>query len=257
MEIKCKNITYQDPLLDYQDSILDLTYTFHNNQVYGIIGPSGSGKTTLLHILSGQDMDFEGERSVDGTIEIIEQDIMLFEAMSVQDNLRMVADNIEEITHLLKRFKMTNHAREKVKKLSIGQKKRVQLMRSLLNRPDYLLCDEPTAALDHDNAEIVMQMLKEILPYWYGLLKKGGVLVAILPNIGYMAKEYAKGNIPFEQLAEVISGGQEYEGNYHLAVYDEKKIEGMMKEIGFREINIETANRKNGLCWEMEIHGVK
>ena len=102
-----------------------------------------------------------------------------------------------------------------------------------------------------------MQMLKEILPYWYGLLKKGGVLVAILPNIGYMAKEYAKGNIPFEQLAEVISGGQEYEGNYHLAVYDEKKIEGMMKEIGFREINIETANRKNGLCWEMEIHGVK
>lgn len=139
-----------------------LSLEINHAGITAIVGSSGCGKTTLLHILSGQDMDFEGERSVDGTIEIIEQDIMLFEAMSVQDNLRMVADNIEEITHLLKRFKMTNHAREKVKKLSIGQKKRVQLMRSLLNRPDYLLCDEPTAALDHDNAEIVMQMLKEI-----------------------------------------------------------------------------------------------
>ena len=139
-----------------------LSLEINHAGITAIVGPSGCGKTTLLHILSGQDMDFEGERFVDGTIEIIEQDIMLFEAMSVQDNLRMVADNIEEITHLLKQFKMTNHAREKVKKLSIGQKKRVQLMRSLLNRPDYLLCDEPTAALDHDNAEIVMQMLKEI-----------------------------------------------------------------------------------------------
>ena len=137
---------------------LDLNYT----GIVAIVGPSGCGKTTLLHILSGQDTDFEGERSADGRIEVIEQDIMLFEAMSVQDNLRMVSDNAEEIEHLIKQFHMTDYARKKVKKLSIGQKKRVQVMRSLLNHPDYLLCDEPTAALDHENAEIVMQMLKEV-----------------------------------------------------------------------------------------------
>lgn len=102
-----------------------------------------------------------------------------------------------------------------------------------------------------------MQMLKEILPYWYQLLKKGGVFVAILPNIGYMAQEYVKGNIPFDQLAELISGGQEYEGNYHLSVYDENKIINMLKEVGFSEVNVITTHRKNGLCWEMEIHGVK
>ena len=60
MEIKCKNVAYQDPLLDYQDSILDITYTFHNDQIYGVIGPSGSGKTTLLELLSKEKIPSSG-----------------------------------------------------------------------------------------------------------------------------------------------------------------------------------------------------
>ena len=102
-----------------------------------------------------------------------------------------------------------------------------------------------------------MQMEKEILPYWYKLLKEGGKLVAILPNIGFMAKTYAEGKIPFDQLAELISGGQEYEGNYHLAVYDKDKMVNVLKKVGFREINVVEESRKNGLCWEMEIHAIK
>lgn len=161
MRLKAISKTYHNKHSDVL-ALNQLSLEITHSGITAIVGPSGCGKTTLLHILSGQDTDFEGERSADGRIEVIEQDIMLFEAMSVQDNLRMVSDNAEEIEHLIKQFHMTDYARKKVKKLSIGQKKRVQIMRSLLNHPDYLLCDEPTAALDHENAEIVMQMLKEV-----------------------------------------------------------------------------------------------
>lgn len=157
----------------------DISKTYHNKHsdvlalnhvsleiertgIVAIVGSSGCGKTTLLHILSGQDTNFEGERIVDGTVEVIEQEIMLFEAMNVQDNLRMICDDKQKIDCLLTKFQMREFSGKKVKKLSVGQKKRVQVMRSILRNPDYLLCDEPTAALDHDNAEIVMQMLQQV-----------------------------------------------------------------------------------------------
>lgn len=159
--------------------LINISKTYHNkhsdvtalkslnleiNQIgiTAIIGPSGCGKTTLLHILSGREKDFEGERIVQGSIEVIEQDIMLFEKMSVLDNLKIISDDTKETERLLTHFQMEEHKGKKVKNLSIGQKKRVQIIRSLLNHPDYLLCDEPTASLDYENAEIVMQMLREI-----------------------------------------------------------------------------------------------
>ena len=130
--------------------------------ITAIIGPSGCGKTTLLYILGGRDCDFTGQREVQGHIEIVEQEIQLFESMSVIDNLKIVNNNLDEISKLLTLFKMNEHKNKNVKKLSLGQKKRVQFMRALLNHPDYLLCDEVTAALDYDNIQIVMNVLKKI-----------------------------------------------------------------------------------------------
>lgn len=152
----------------YHNKHSDVTALNHLNLelnqigITAIIGPSGCGKTTLLHILSGRETDFEGERIVRGNIEVIEQDVILFEKMSVLDNLKMVSDNIEETERLLTHFQMEEHKKKKIKNLSVGQKKRVQIIRSLLNHPDYLLCDEPTSSLDYENAETVMQMLCEI-----------------------------------------------------------------------------------------------
>lgn len=90
--------------------------------ITAIIGPSGCGKTTLLHILSGREKDFEGERIVQGSIEVIEQDIMLFEKMSVLDNLKIISDDTKETERLLTHFQMEEHKEKKVKNLSIGQK---------------------------------------------------------------------------------------------------------------------------------------
>lgn len=127
-----------------------------------LLGSSGSGKSTLLNILSGQDKDFEGELYNEISLDYITQDFQLFENLSIMDNLLLISSDNERIRSYLNQFSLIEHANKKVKKCSNGQKKRVQFIRALLQSPGLLLCDEPTAALDHDNAELLMQQLKQI-----------------------------------------------------------------------------------------------
>lgn len=127
-----------------------------------ILGQSGCGKTTLLNIISGLEQDYEGEVHVEGTCAYIKQEIQLMESMSIYDNLSIKNNDASQIETLLKQFHLWEERTKKVKKLSTGQKKRVQVLREILLRPDTLLCDEPTAALDHENAEMLMELLKEL-----------------------------------------------------------------------------------------------
>lgn len=127
-----------------------------------IIGSSGCGKTTLLNVISGKDTQYSGKLTCDGKVEVIEQDIFLMESLSVLDNLLLVNDNVSLVMEWLDQFEMKEFSNQKVKKLSIGQKKRVQIIRSLLVDYDYLVCDEPTASLDHENAQLVMRILDKI-----------------------------------------------------------------------------------------------
>lgn len=161
--MKLHNITkvYHNKQSDVK-ALENIDLEIQQKGITAIVGASGCGKTTLLHIISGKDTSFTGQREYEESIEMIEQEIMLFESMSVKDNLSLINDDELRINGLLKHFHMEEFAKQKVKKLSIGQKKRVQIIRSLLCEPDYLLCDEPTAALDHENAELVMDMLQEI-----------------------------------------------------------------------------------------------
>ena len=127
-----------------------------------ILGSSGCGKTTLLNIISGLDKDYTGQIDIQEHMEYIQQDFQLFESLSVMDNLLLASEDQKKIEHYLEKFQLVEHKHKKVKKLSNGQKKRVQILRSLLLDPQTLLCDEPTAALDHENTEIIMNVLKEI-----------------------------------------------------------------------------------------------
>lgn len=135
----------------------DVSLEILNNGMIFILGPSGSGKSTLLNIINSVDNDYQGSFEIDGFVEYIEQDICLFENMSVIDNLRLVSN--QNIDYYLEMFEMSDFIDQRVKNLSVGQKKRVQIIRSLLVDYDYLILDEPTASLDQDNTEIIMNVL--------------------------------------------------------------------------------------------------
>lgn len=161
--MKVSNITkiYHNKHNDVE-ALKGITLEVNNTGIIVLLGPSGCGKSTLLNILSGQDKEFEGTMEINERLDYITQDFRLFEAMSVEENLQIISSNQEQINYYLDLFEMNEHRTKKVKKCSNGQKKRVQFIRAMLQTPSLLLCDEPTAALDHENSELLMEQLKKI-----------------------------------------------------------------------------------------------
>lgn len=161
MNIQSLNKTYHN-LNNEVHALKDLSFTLDHVGITMILGASGCGKTTLLNIIAGKDHDYTGSVEVKGAVQYIEQDIRLMESMSIRENLLLVSKDEDKITDLLHTFHLLQEQHKKVKKLSLGQKKRVQVLQSILSDCDLLLCDEPTASLDHDNAILVMEELKHI-----------------------------------------------------------------------------------------------
>ncbi len=98
---------------------------------------------------------------------------------------------------------------------------------------------------------------KELLPYWYSLLKPDGKLTVIFPDMEAMLESYHQGNMSFDQLGYLIMGAQDYQLDYHYAVYSPDIVVAMLKAVGLRDIQIVARGRENGGCLETEIRAVK
>ncbi len=148
-----------------------------------ILGASGSGKSTLLNILEGIDNKFEGEVYIDSknikkikgnnkrkffknNVGIISQSSNLFEYLTVYQNLLLTClikgVNKSVIDEYLIKYKLDYVKNNKVSLLSGGEKQRLSLIRAIINKPKIIFSDEPTGALDKENASLLMEELYEI-----------------------------------------------------------------------------------------------
>jgi len=158
--------------------------TLPDKGLVGIIGPSGSGKSTLMYCLSTLKKPTDGEIIYnnqkltvlsDGEREKIRryefgfvfQRHFLVPYMSALDNVTVAAadsdkETIEKAKQLLAEFGLgEKEIHKRPSKLSGGQRQRAAIARAMINNPKVLFADEPTAALDHENAFAVMEILKE------------------------------------------------------------------------------------------------
>lgn len=148
----------------------DVSYEFIAGQCYYLTGESGTGKTTLLNIIFGYDDDFEGEVIKKGKIEYMFQEHMLFENLTVADNLQMklLAKKDKEVIELselkdaLRKVNLDVELEKKVNSLSGGEKQRLQLAQYVLTAPDVLLLDEPACKLDANNKEKIYSVINEV-----------------------------------------------------------------------------------------------
>jgi ABC-type multidrug transport system ATPase subunit/ABC-type multidrug transport system permease subunit len=160
-----------------------------SGSLIGIMGASGSGKTTLLTLLSGQDKPSNGEILINGTsvtadnqdlngvIGYVPQDDLLIEDLSVYQNLyynaRLCFKDLpeveinEKINKTLSSLGLLEIKDIKVgnalnKKISGGQRKRLNIALELLRQPHIIFLDEPTSGLSSRDSENVMDLLKEL-----------------------------------------------------------------------------------------------
>jgi polar amino acid transport system ATP-binding protein len=137
-------------------------------RIMGLAGPSGGGKSTLLRCIQGLDTLDSGTIEHAGKAGFMFQDFQLFPHITVLRNITYAIDLQEGSSHktqamdLLQKLGMADKADAYPRQLSGGQKQRVALARSLIMKPDLLLCDEPTSGLDVATIDEVIDLLRSV-----------------------------------------------------------------------------------------------
>ena len=152
-----------------------------------VLGASGSGKTTLLNLAGAIDEPTEGEVRVNGqaisgmadnakaelrnrTIGYIFQNFNLVSVLTALENVMLslqirggrTADIRREAAQRLDDVGLADFMRHRPDKLSGGQRQRVAIARALVTNPLLVLADEPTANLDHETAQSIIDLMKEL-----------------------------------------------------------------------------------------------
>jgi lipoprotein-releasing system ATP-binding protein len=170
--------------------ILDgLDLIVNGGERFAIVGPSGCGKSTLLNILGTLDVPSEGKVIVDGidTSGLTEDEIAKIRSEKIGFIFQMhhllpqctalenvliptlalatrpdPAESAARAKELFERVGLADKLNSQPGQLSGGERQRVAVVRALINRPKLLLADEPTGALDEDNAARLMELLVEL-----------------------------------------------------------------------------------------------
>lgn len=166
-----KLITMKHGYKAFGDKVLfeDFSFDLSRNDIIGIVGENGAGKTTLFKILMQEESLDCGELTLGQTLnigyfsqrlELNEPEIRVIDYIKSEQSLIETLDGTISAAELLERFMFTgNLAYSKVKMLSGGEKRRLQLIRVLMKNPNVLIFDEPTNDLDLYTLEILEDYL--------------------------------------------------------------------------------------------------
>ena len=164
-----------------------IEFNMHSNEFVAIVGPSGSGKSTLMNIIGCLDKPDEGNYIFRGqNISVASDDILaeirnkkigfIFQNFNLLPKLNAL-DNVEVPLHYrglssrecrhraleyLSKVGLSGREDHRPNQLSGGQQQRVAIARALVGKPEVLLADEPTGALDSKTGQEIMELLKDL-----------------------------------------------------------------------------------------------
>lgn len=164
-----------------------VSMTINDGEFTALVGPSGSGKTTLLQLIGCLDRPTSGQIIINdkdatklnrnqradlrkGTIGFVFQFFALIPTLTAYENVEMPlllngqngAERKKRVMELLEAVDMTSHAHHRPDQLSGGQQQRVAVARALSTNPKMVLADEPTANLDTENGQQVMDIMAKL-----------------------------------------------------------------------------------------------
>jgi putative ABC transport system ATP-binding protein len=164
----------------------DCSGALHEGELVLLVGPSGCGKTTLLSLLSGILSPTKGQINVFGhelttlsehdktvlrrhAMGFIFQNYHLIPTLTAAQNVAIPLlaqgtpddEALDRAAQTLDTVQMYSYAHHHPNQLSGGQQQRIAIARALVHNPKFILCDEPTAALDEASGQNIMRILKE------------------------------------------------------------------------------------------------
>lgn len=157
--IEAKNISFG---YRKKSVLRDVSFQVKAGECLVLAGVNGAGKSTLLTILAGLRKAKTGEVICRGKIGYLPQGISLFEDMTVEDNLQFFAGLVKCKVPDALPFSLDKRRKERVKNLSMGQKKQVSIACTLLGEPEILMFDEPAASLDVVYRDELIQWLLQL-----------------------------------------------------------------------------------------------
>jgi ABC-2 type transport system ATP-binding protein len=154
-------------------AVKNISFKVGKGKIIGLLGPNGCGKTTTIGmilglikpssgsvIISGQNIEYNRTRLLE-KMNFISPYVELPKKLTVEENLKVygrlygVKNLMDKISYLMEKLNLIDFKSRKTGELSSGQKNRVSLAKSLINDPEILLLDEPTASLDPDVGDYI------------------------------------------------------------------------------------------------------
>ena len=177
MMIQVRNLSYTYP--GSKEPVLkEISFDIERGEIFGFLGPSGAGKSTTQKVLNGLLKGYEGSVEVNGTnLEHMDRSFYekigvafefpnLYLKLTALENLQLFASFFKSATRdpeeLLDLVGLSGDRDTRVSAFSKGMKMRLNFIRSLLNRPEILFLDEPTAGLDPGNARIMKDIILKL-----------------------------------------------------------------------------------------------
>jgi len=172
MTIEIKNLSKQfNNIL----AVKNINFNINKGSIVGLLGPNGCGKTTTIGMIlglikpssgtvfiNGQNIESEKNRTkILEKVNFISPYVELPKKLTVEENLKVYGrmygvNNLQDkISDLMKQLNLFEFKKRKTGELSSGQKNRVSLAKALINDPEILLLDEPTASLDPDVGDYI------------------------------------------------------------------------------------------------------
>lgn len=190
MYIETRNLikTYKD-----RNVVDGVSLRVEQGEVVGLLGPNGAGKTTTFYMIVGLECPNQGSIIINDAdvtpmpmfrratlgVGYLPQEASVFRKLTVEDNLMAILETtkltksqcLEKVETLLEEFNITHIRKRKGSQLSGGERRRVEIARSLATDPAFILLDEPFAGVD----PIAVADIQEIISY----LKERGIGVLI------------------------------------------------------------------------------
>ena len=216
MSIAIENLNKQ---YDNIFAVKNINFKINKGSIVGLLGPNGCGKTTTIGMMlglikptagtvfiNGQNIENENNRTkILEKVNFISPYVELPKKLTVKENLIVYGkmygvNNLEDkILDLMKKLNLLDFEKRKTGELSSGQKNRVSLAKALINDPEILLLDEPTASLDPDVGDYIRTYIEDFAS------KKGTTILLASHNMNEV--ERLCGEVMMMKNGQIIDKG--------------------------------------------------